>query len=322
MTSKFSAPTNAGNPISFVVFGDPQIGLAGANKDMERFRLAVDYVNKELYPEVELAIIVGDLTNAQEDFQVAKYREIEKQLKPRVFRLPGNHDIWNAATHAKYLKDFEMDSSWYSATISGCEFILLDTIVLNAGSVDLQPLKLTHWVWLEETLERCSKEGRRRVFVFGHHPPYSSDPEESGLGEPTSEAILKTLPRHWRAMHQSTEFNLASFRKAERMRFQSLLDKHAVSFYACGHTHMNQLWGSLTGSEIPAYSIAGTTMLVPEVDNSTNGVRVWRVDADSELKTEWYGMEFKGDLKPPFLPADTVDFLRKRKTKAKAEVKL
>ena len=159
-------------PFSFAVFGDPQIGLAGANKDMERFRLAVEYINGQVDDEipVSVAVICGDLTQSQEDYQVAKFRQVESKLKAKVFRLPGNHDIWNFATHAKFLKDYQQSSTWYSETVEGCEFVILDTVVLNAGAADLQVLKLQEWAWFEQVLARCRSEGRRHIFVFGHHP--------------------------------------------------------------------------------------------------------------------------------------------------------
>lgn len=156
-------------PLSFVVFGDPQIGLAGANKDQQRFEQAVAYVNQQL-PEVSIAVIAGDLTNSQEDYQVAKYRKIESQLRPRVLRLPGNHDIWDFTTHQKFLKDHKMESTWYTYTAEGCEFVILDTPVLNAATPDMQLLKAQQWAWLHETLERVSQEGRRHMWVLERFP--------------------------------------------------------------------------------------------------------------------------------------------------------
>lgn len=110
-------------------------------------------------------------------------------------------------------------------------------------------------------------------------------------------------------MFQSEDFNLESFRTEERHRFLTLLDKHKVTLYCVGHTHTNDRWQT-PGYKVPALSVAGTTMLVPEVDNSSNGVRLFKVESNGQIKTEFHEIEFQGDLKPPFFPPGTVDLER------------
>lgn len=171
-TNLFSSlPPLSTMPLRIAHFGDPQIGLAGGNKDLARFRHAIACANSL---DIDVALIAGDLTNSQEDWQVAKYRDAEKTLKPRradgTFRVPGNHDIWDLRTHTKFLKDHSMDCTFYARQIDGVEFIMCDTVLLNAASEELASLKRQHWTWLEGMLEKCSDEGRRHIFVVGHHP--------------------------------------------------------------------------------------------------------------------------------------------------------
>ncbi|KAI9021889.1 Metallo-dependent phosphatase-like protein [Hyaloraphidium curvatum] len=298
-------------PLRIAVFGDPQIGLAGANKDAERFLRAVKRVNAM---GVQAAVICGDLTQSQEDYQVAKYRRVEAMLECQVFRVPGNHDIWNHATHRKFLRDHGMESTWSAAEIGGCVLVLLDTVVLNASPESgLLAEKAQEWAWLERTL--AEHEGKR-VLAFGHHPPWSTDPDEDGRGPPPDPKLLATLPPHWAGMFHSDDFRLECFRREERARFLALLEKHRVAAYHCGHTHTNDLW--LRAGGVPSYAVAGTTMLVPDYDGSRNGIRILDLGEDGQLRNEFVEMAFEGELKPPYFPPGTVDILRKREEEERA----
>lgn len=118
-------------------------------------------------------------------------------------------------------------------------------------------------------------------------------------------------------MFHNEDFNLECFRLNERKRFLELLEKHRVTMYLCGHTHMNQLWsyrGKDGNGKVDSYSVAGTTMRIPDVEEETsvNGIRVIDVYEDGRIEMKFHELKFEGDLAPPFFPASTVDVLRER----------
>lgn len=145
-------------------------------------------------------------------------------LKP----IPGNHDVFNAATLAGYRA--RVGADYYSFVYNNCAFICLDTVtLLNAATYPVEYQQ--QWAWLEQTLKAAAAARRTRIYILAHHPPYT--------------------------YHESDKNDYWAFPLAERQRLLTLArdSSHYVDAILAGHRHMNM---SHPGDRPAVHILAGS----------------------------------------------------------------
>jgi len=152
-------------PFTFIVYGDTREQLPWWNQSTHHALVAAR-IAKE--PDYLFVVHSGDLVNdpADEDEWGRFFEAAGPMLANTTFYpVPGNHE----GDLGKYEEYFGA-SPWYNFTVSGSEFIILDSNSLKPVIEDQQNR------WINQTLSGTSK-GR---FVFLHHPMYTSEPNHWG----------------------------------------------------------------------------------------------------------------------------------------------
>lgn len=144
-------------PLTFVVYGDTRQGGA-----------VEQAVAKRILGEApDFAVHTGDLVRKGSDETAwLDFFDNERPLLASVpvFPVFGNHEKWGdpaGELTARFFPDLR-EKRWYSFTVAGSRFILLDGNAPDDGA---------QLAWLKDQLE----QGRtaKNVFVFVHQPPFS-----------------------------------------------------------------------------------------------------------------------------------------------------
>ncbi|MFH1684653.1 MAG: metallophosphoesterase [Candidatus Margulisiibacteriota bacterium] len=139
---------------SFVVFGDNQEGY-------ETFDRLIKKVNKE--NDIVFAVHLGDTIQYGGKRNHADYLETAAKLKPKIYHVPGNHDLAGKG-YLSYRK--LMGSYYYSFDYKNSHFVVLNNAF--KGSFDIK-----QFAWLKKDLAATDQEN---IFVFMHRPTF--DPSE------------------------------------------------------------------------------------------------------------------------------------------------
>ena len=110
-----------GSNIVIAQISDSHIGLGRAPEASENLRKVVEMVNQR---NPDAVIVTGDIGEGEKAWDEAK--KIYSGLKPKVFYLPGNHDVTanKPQSLAAWRADFGND--YYEAHIKGATIIALD----------------------------------------------------------------------------------------------------------------------------------------------------------------------------------------------------
>ncbi|MGI8905194.1 MAG: PQQ-binding-like beta-propeller repeat protein [Candidatus Sumerlaeaceae bacterium] len=151
-------------PFTFIHLSDPHIGVEGHD---ERLRQALADVDTN-FPEAELIVISGDLTEFGRVDEFTTFTDIIKTSKRPVYNATGNHDVrWSESGKENYRKF--VGDTYIRVDHKGMHFFLLDVTVLleHYGHFDGQQLAK-----LEADLKSLPP-GEPGVCVM-HHPPLSA----------------------------------------------------------------------------------------------------------------------------------------------------
>jgi len=180
---------------------DPSVGpvfrsAPGEDPYPEVMNAAAVQAIAELAPDVVVA--KGDLSNEGEPENLARFREVYGgAFGNRLAYVRGNHDKTMAGEHVVHEHN-------------GVTFAVLDTVTPGHPGGQFPSTTLG---WLSEVARSTAGP----VFVFGHHPTYSTDFDDG-----------KEFP------FCSTE--------ADAVAFEATLDAHDnIVGYFCGHTHRNRV---------------------------------------------------------------------------------
>src|SRR5262245_45160529 len=151
-------------------------------------------INK-LYPD--FVICVGDLidgpTNAPD--KIGQFwKEFDDEvalLKCPFVYLPGNHDIWNAASKGIYEERY--GPTYRSFDYHGLHFITLDTEEMDEAGRKRDRIAGKQLEWLKDDLEK--NKNAKLILVFMHKPIWLS----GGLAE--AEKLWQGMPVHIFAGH-------------------------------------------------------------------------------------------------------------------------
>jgi len=202
-------------PFTFAHFGDPQMGfgIGGLAATRDRFVQAIESAQSR---KAEVACVAGDLVHNRTEPEYAALEEAWKSFAVPVLVVPGNHDVADPATLARFRKRYGRD--YGAATWRNCEFLLLDSMLLSAAAPWYKPHDDAHaaevtkqWAWLEQALQAARDKKRTHIFVVIHVPPF--------LGKPQEKAGYGNLPAD------------------ARQRLLDLARKYKVSAILAGHCH-------------------------------------------------------------------------------------
>lgn len=235
-------------PFTFVHISDPHVGvLAGPDR---RFAEMAGEIN-QLKPD--FVVLTGDLTYGLTPGHQATTDAELKHLNVPVKLIPGNHDVYDLESLATYLAKYGKD--YYAFTYRNCEFIFLDTAILDADSSwfhqkgkEFDRELQAQWAWLEKALANAHATGRQHIFVLLHIPPFVKEPDEVG--------------------------GLTALSGPARQKLLSLTEKYHVEIVLAGHIHRTTdvQWGATH-----FYTVGGTYW---PVDGNGYGYRVFRVEKD------------------------------------------
>lgn len=193
---------------------EPVPAVEGFAWDADNLARAVDLANAI---GGDFAVVGGDMVDDPTDpGQYAALRSIASRLESPVHWVPGNHDaafdtiVPTPESLEFYRSRFGADS--YVFHHKGVAFIVANTLVWDhpeslAGGWE------TQLAFLERSLADAEAGGAAHIVVFGHHPLFTSTPEE-----------------------EDTYWNIPSVRRAELL---DLFSASHVSAMFCGHWHRN-----------------------------------------------------------------------------------
>jgi len=165
-------------PLSFVVWGDPQISRLSPLR-AARVHYAVEDL-KEFDGSFDALVLVGDLTEYGEEDE---YEMLSHLLSPvadkfgGIFAVSGNHDVRlkehksQIRRFAHFLKSVENgvpnpeDRYWFSYEVNGYKFIMLGSDSSTFEGTHLSDRQLK---WLDNELKTSDKN--KPVFIFNHQP--------------------------------------------------------------------------------------------------------------------------------------------------------
>ena len=167
----------AAEPFSFVVFGDNRDGE-------ETFLRLIDKVNQE--DNLAFGFNTGDFVSQGQEWEYKHYLALTKKLKPKIYNVPGNHDMvkYGYKYFTKYFGPY-----YYSFDYANSHFIVLN----NAFN---QSFQAQQFAWLKQDLAKTKQE---HIFVFMHRPTF--DPTEIYenyvmSGRQTVKALMELFTRY------------------------------------------------------------------------------------------------------------------------------
>lgn len=184
---------------AFVQVSDTHIDSDPKDTAFEmRLEQTVEQIN-ELNPA--FVILTGDVVTTFTADNYARFKEIVATLKPPLYVIPGNHDVGNKPGRNGPVTE-ESYNAWLKAGGVGhvafdredCLFIGLTSVLFNSGL----PAEEEQFDWLKARLEGA---GKKRVFVFQHHPIFENSPKEptgayNNIDEPMRSQLLKLFKKH------------------------------------------------------------------------------------------------------------------------------
>jgi len=160
----------------FVVMGDNRTGGPDVTEVTDTYKTILAEIN-QLRPA--FAILGGDMIRGGTDDETTirqmwqNWSEATSALQVPLFKVIGNHDVWNALSEKLYQEIFG-EPLYYSFNYGGCHFVVLDTELQG----EAPKIVGRQFQWLEDDLTRNSDA--LFTFVFLHRPLWEEprgDPE-------------------------------------------------------------------------------------------------------------------------------------------------
>eukprot|EP00600_Ochromonadales_sp_CCMP1393_P003619 CAMPEP_0174994944 /NCGR_PEP_ID=MMETSP0004_2-20121128/23917_1 /TAXON_ID=420556 /ORGANISM="Ochromonas sp., Strain CCMP1393" /LENGTH=441 /DNA_ID=CAMNT_0016249237 /DNA_START=110 /DNA_END=1435 /DNA_ORIENTATION=- len=219
--------TSSRKEFSFVVAADPQFGINTASKNWDRemaySEKAVKYINR-MSPRPAFVSMCGDLADmepsmfegkygsrdqciATQEKQYDDFKRIWRQLHESIpiLCMCGNHDVGNNPTKESIERfKSKFGDDYFSFWCNGCFLICLNTNIYSNYS-NVPDLYEEQHEWLKAQLDQvrgdhlAARQQARRVFLFGHHPWFLFDENETiettkGINQCPSNDPNDTIP--------------------------------------------------------------------------------------------------------------------------------
>lgn len=221
-------------PFSFVVIGDPHVGITPAS--FEGFEQAVADIGK-LAEKPAFVVTVGDIAaNVPNRKFYAFYRDVMRKLDIKVYNVVGNHDIAPKTNSREMFKEF-FGPNYYSFDHGAFHFVVLD----SACPPHLATVNDSELKWLEQDLRRVGKS--TPIIVFLHHPIHSTIVQryEAAKGNP---GIVVTNPD--RILDVLEPYNLKIVFQGH-LHENECLQKGGTEFFSVGS--IGGAWWGLKGHD-------------------------------------------------------------------------
>lgn len=289
-------------PFTFAVCADTQFGMTSRNREweteMEYSKQAIRYLN-EVKPL--FCCVCGDLVDmssqlytrdeseipeldAIQDRQNEDFKRIWDDLDSDIALVCvcGNHDVGNRPTRAtiqRFRSAFGDDylSFWVRGTFN---IVLNTSLFMNtSGAGDLYTEQLA---WLKESLQEARLKNASQIFVFGHHPWFLYDENET-VTDLKGEA---PYPPEWEPRGRGipdSDFSIPIERRAPVL---DLFREYNVSAAFAGHFHQNLVSRTSSGMYMivtSSLSLVFESSGIPSTFNEprTRGVRLVSVEENS-----------------------------------------
>lgn len=289
-------------PFTLAVCADTQFGMTSRNREweteMEYSKQAIRYLN-EVKPL--FCCVCGDLVDmssqlytrdeseipeldAIQDRQNEDFKRIWDDLDSDIALVCvcGNHDVGNRPTRAtiqRFRSAFGDDylSFWVRGTFN---IVLNTSLFMNtSGAGDLYTEQLA---WLKESLQEARLKNASQIFVFGHHPWFLYDENET-VTDLKGEA---PYPPEWEPRGRGipdSDFSIPIERRAPVLE---LFREYNVSAAFAGHFHQNLVSRTSSGMYMivtSSLSLVFESSGIPSTFNEprTRGVRLVSVEENS-----------------------------------------
>ena len=173
-------PANARTPFRFLAWGDSGTGSSTQRDAAARM--------EQIYPQPDFALGLGDLVyddGEWENYDPHLFQPYAR-IFPRMVFWPtiGNHD-YKTESGAPYYDAFYLPTKsgapsrpsntekYYSFDQGMAHFVCLDSESSNTSPGGAM------YTWLSDDLDDARARGKRWLFVFMHHPPYSKGTHDS-----------------------------------------------------------------------------------------------------------------------------------------------
>jgi predicted phosphodiesterase len=163
----FHTPPERQEPVRFVVYGDTRAGN----------RTHAKIVSAMLQEPLDFVISTGDMVQrGSDEADWQRFFKVTAELLASVpyYPVAGNHDMGKAGDEQRRMSEIfalwpgpperPAWGSWYSFTISGVHFVMLDS---NSYEHEEQ------LAWVEADLKAARAAGARAIFAAVHDGPYS-----------------------------------------------------------------------------------------------------------------------------------------------------
>ena len=291
------APDADDKDVTFVVCADTQIGMTSLNKEwkteLEYSQQAIQAINV-LEPRPLFCCVCGDLVdmvasyyaaqlgeeecNRVQDLQNQDWKQTWDDLHPDIALVCvcGNHDVGNRPTKAtidRFVGAFGDDylAFWAKRTYN----IVLNTALFwdPTGAQNLYQEQLT---WLEDRLVYASKEKPSHIFVFGHHPWFLYNENE------TAEDLngISPRPTEWEGDGNGFDDSYFHVPVQYRKRVMELFNEHNVTACFSGHFHQNLVSKSTFGMDMivtSSLSLVFHSSTIPSEFDEPKDVRGMRI---------------------------------------------
>jgi 3',5'-cyclic AMP phosphodiesterase CpdA len=237
-------------PFTFLLLGDPQLGMDWGGKLADHRRRFAELAREANAITPAFVVIPGDLVQkpqAAEQWRAAE--EVLCKFQAPVFLAPGNHDVRGPRSRAAWLKRYGPDI--VVVVYRNCAFVFLNSMIFRRC---FPPARAQEQLsFLERALATASAKKRSHVFVVLHCPPFVRD-EGDRDGK-------FTVPRVY------------------RRRMLALARRHKARAFLCGHTHRTEEIRPVDKA-FTIYTASGTAAVSPGSRLKGFRYRLFKVRAD------------------------------------------
>jgi len=277
---KTKSGDDRGGNIVIAQISDTHIGLARAPEASENLRKIVEMVNQR---NPDAVIVTGDIGEREDAWDEAK--KIFSGLKPKVFYIPGNHDVTanKPQSLGKWRADFGND--YYEAHIKGVTIIALDGQLMgnydNFNQKKASPLNQDAQQESERMLGWLEKEGSKDESAKKYGGSQSERPQRMDKEDGKLIFAMQHEPIDRASDFPPDDKDYWVIQEPYRSREIELLHRLGVKHMFVGHWHKGMVFSAhdITSHVAPATSWSPT--------GDKLGFAMHTISPDGDVKTEF-----------------------------------
>jgi 3',5'-cyclic AMP phosphodiesterase CpdA len=273
-----------GGNIVIAQISDTHIGLTRAPEASENLRAVVEMVNQR---NPDAVIVTGDIGERENAWDEAK--KIFSGLKPKVFYVPGNHDVTanKPQSLARWRADFGND--YYEAHVKGATIIALNGQLMgnydNFNQKRASPLSPEAQQESERMLGWLEKEGGKDASSKRYGGAQSERPQRVGDESGRLIFAMQHEPIDRASGFPPDDKDYWIIQEPYRSREIELLHRLGVKHMFVGHWHKGMVFSAhdITSHVAPATSWSPT--------GDKLGFAMHTITPDGDVKTEFVYLE-------------------------------